>query len=339
MDSAATHHITNDLANLHLYHPYQGSDQVMVGNGAAVPIQHSGKGILPTSSHSFQLSQVYHVPSLTNNLVSVQKFTQDSNCTVTFDDSTFLIQDKDTKRILSKGHNLNGLYQFSPSTISSSFPPQAHVTTSMSATTWHSRLGHPSPLKFSQLAQQLKLFSDNKCTSLNCTHCAVAKSHRLPFTLSNSTVNKPLSLIHSDVWGPFHLSTAGFSYYVLFIDDFSRFTWVYPLTHKHEVFSKFVAFKAYAETQFNTKLQVFRTDGGGEYTSTPFSDYLTHHGIVHQLSCPHTSSQNRVAERKHRHLVETAIALLHQSSLPLKYWFDALATSVFLINRMPSKLG
>lgn len=57
---------------------------------------------------------------------------------------------------------------------------------------------------------------------------------------------------------------------------------------------------------------------------------------MHQLSCPYTQSQNGVAERKHRHLVETAIALLHQSSLPLQYWFDALATSVFLINRMPS---
>lgn len=81
---------------------------------------------------------------------------------------------------------------------------------------------------------------------------------------------------------------------------------------------------------------MFRTDGGGEYESTQFADFLTQHGIVHQLSCPHTPSQNGVAERKHRHIVETTIALLHQSSIPLKYWFDALATTVFLINRMPS---
>lgn len=171
---------------------------------------------------------------------------------------------------------------------------------------------------------------------LICTHCAVAKSHRLPFVLSNSTVNKPLSLIHSDVWGPFQSSNSGFTYYLPFIDDFSRFTWIYPFKYKHEVFAKFVAFKAYVENQFTTSLQVLRTDGGGEYGSNEFSAFLTKHGIVHQLSCPHTPSQNGVAERKHRHLIEITIALLHQSSLPLSYWFDALATAVFLVNRLPS---
>lgn len=110
----------------------------------------------------------------------------------------------------------------------------------------------------------------------------------MPFTLSNSTVNSPLSLIHSDVWGPFHLSTSGYSYYVLFIDDFSRFTWIYPLKHKHKVFSKFLTIKAYAKNQFSTSLQIFRTDGGGEYINSPFSEYLELHGIVHQLACPHT---------------------------------------------------
>lgn len=230
------------------------------------------------------------------------------------------------------------MYQFSVSSdkCSSPFPPQAHLSTTISASTWHSRLGHPSSLKFQQLAQHLSLAVSNKCASLDCTHCAVAKSHRLPFVLSNSTVNKPLSLIHSDVWGPFQSSNSGFTYYVLFIDDFSRFTWIYPLKYKHEVFAKFVAFKAYVENQFTTSLQVLRTDGGGEYGSNEFSAFFTKHGIVHQLSCPHTPSQNGVAERKHRHLIETTIALLHQSSLPLSYWFDALATAVFLVNCLPS---
>lgn len=89
--------------------------------------------------------------------------------------------------------------------------------------------------------------------------------------------------------------------------------------------------------QFNTSRQVFRTDGGGEYLGNQFSDFLSQHGIVHKKSCPHTP-KNGVAERKHRHLVETTIALLHQSSLPLQYWFDALATAVFLINRLPSSV-
>lgn len=58
--------------------------------------------------------------------------------------------------------------------------------------------------------------------------------------------------------------------------------------------------------------------------------------MVHQYSCPYTSAQNGVAERKHRHITNTAIALLHQSAMPIKYWFEAIATAIFLINRMPS---
>ncbi|CAL5378802.1 unnamed protein product [Camellia sinensis] len=64
--------------------------------------------------------------------------------------------------------------------------------------------------------------------------------------------------------------------------------------------------------------------------------FMQSHGIHHQHSCPHTPSQNSVAERKHLHITETAIALLHQSSLPLTYWFDVVAAATYLINRLPS---
>lgn len=91
VDSAATHHLTNDLYNMHLYQPYTGPEQVLVGNGSTLPIQHSGKGILPTPTHSFRLNQVLHVPSLTSNLVSIQQLTKDNNCSITFDDSSFFV--------------------------------------------------------------------------------------------------------------------------------------------------------------------------------------------------------------------------------------------------------
>ena len=61
-----------------------------------------------------------------------------------------------------------------------------------------------------------------------------------------------------------------------------------------------------------------------------------HTGILHRVSCPHTSQQNGIVERKHRHLVETGLALLAHSSLPLRYWDEAFLTACYLINRMPS---
>lgn len=74
----------------------------MVGNGAALSIQHSGKGLLPTPTHTFHLNLVLYVPDLLTNLVSVQQLTKENAYTVTFDI-------KATKRILSKGNN-HGLY-------------------------------------------------------------------------------------------------------------------------------------------------------------------------------------------------------------------------------------
>ena len=83
-------------------------------------------------------------------------------------------------------------------------------------------------------------------------------------------------------------SINGFKYYVLFIDHCTRFTWIYLLKSKSEVFTKFVQFKVMIENQFSAKIIVVRLDGGGEYTLTEFKTYLLQHGIIHHLSCPYT---------------------------------------------------
>ncbi|RVW43729.1 Retrovirus-related Pol polyprotein from transposon TNT 1-94 [Vitis vinifera] len=65
---------------------------------------------------------------------------------------------------------------------------------------------------------------------------------------------------------------------------------------------------------------------------------MSHHGILHQSSCAHTPQQNGVAERKNRHLVETARTLLLHSHVPFRFWGDAVLTACYLINRMPSSV-
>jgi transposase InsO family protein len=114
-------------------------------------------------------------------------------------------------------------------------------------------------------------------------------------------------------------STNGCRYYVLFVDDYSRFTWVYHILYKSEVFQCFVKFKLLVENLFTTKIKQFQFDNGVEYTSKQFKDYLSQSGILHRLSCPHTSQQNGIAERKHRHIVEVGLTLLAQSGLSPKF--------------------
>ena len=85
-----------------------------------------------------------------------------------------------------------------------------------------------------------------------------------------------------------------------------------------------------------TKIVTLRSNSGGEFLSTQFSKFLRDSGIIHQLRCPHTPEQNGCAERKHRHLVETARTLLAASKVPHEFWVDAFATTIYLINRLPT---
>ncbi|RVX03278.1 Retrovirus-related Pol polyprotein from transposon TNT 1-94 [Vitis vinifera] len=92
------------------------------------------------------------------------------------------------------------------------------------------------------------------------------------------------------------------------------------------------------QTQFSSKLRVLRFDNGGEYVNQCFRTYFKHHGLVHETSCPQTPQQNGIAERKHRHILETARALLHEMHVPPHYWSDAESTAVHLLNRLPFKV-
>ena len=83
-------------------------------------------------------------------------------------------------------------------------------------------------------------------------------------------------------------------------------------------------------------MQTLRSDNAKEYLSEPFHSFMLQHGILHQTLCVDTPSQNRVAERKNRYLLETVRALLFQMNVPKHFWADIVSVACFFINRMPS---
>ncbi|CAJ2641032.1 unnamed protein product [Trifolium pratense] len=97
-------------------------------------------------------------------------------------------------------------------------------------------------------------------------------------------------------------------------------------------------FRAMVKTQHNAVIKCFRCDQGGEYTSNKFSELLAYDGTIHQTSCTDTPQQNGVAERKHRHIVETARSLLLSAAVPSEFWGEAIRTAVHVINRIPSSI-
>ena len=98
----------------------------------------------------------------------------------------------------------------------------------------------------------------------------------------------------------------------------------------------YLVFQKQVENQFNKKIKVFQSDGGGEFMSTIFRSHLRDHGIIHLISCPATPQQNGLAERKHRHLTELGLSMLFQSHTPLKYWVEAFYSANFISNIIPS---
>ena len=103
-----------------------------------------------------------------------------------------------------------------------------------------------------------------------------------------------------------------------------------------KLFSMFQKNFAKIRNQFHTSIRILCNDNALEYLSAPISTFLSSHGILHQSSYAHTPQQNRVAECKNGHLVETARTLLLHHIVPQRFWGDAILTAFYLINRMPS---
>ena len=152
-----------------------------------------------------------------------------------------------------------------------------------------------------------------------------------------SVSQRPFDLVHSDVWGPAPFaSKGGHRYYILFIDDFLRYTWLFFMRSRSEVLSIYQRFVAMVRTRYSTPIRVFRADSAGEYISQHLRGVLAEQGSLAQFSCPGAHAQNGVAERKHHHILETARAMMIASSLPPYFWAEAAATSTYLINIQPS---
>ncbi|CAL9000175.1 unnamed protein product [Prunus brigantina] len=330
--------MTNDARTL--TNVSSSSDQVLLGNGASLPITHSGNVAFSSGSFAFNLSDVLLVPSLHKNLLSIAQLTHDHPVSITFVSSGYVIRHLHTGAILFQGRCSDGLYPVLPSLASKlvSRSKSAFSSTVSSSSLWHRRLGHPSNKVLSALVSQSLLGSPFRLSHNSCSHCALAKSVCLPFSSRDHCSHEPFHLIHSDVWMSPVASFSGFRYYVLFTDDFTRFSWIFPMRLKSEVFHHFSTFVSYVETQFSMPVKQFQSDGGKEFDNGNFKQFCASKGIIHRFSCPHTPQQNGLAERKHRHIADMGRTLLLTAHLPLTFWVEAFCTAVYLINRLPTPL-
>lgn len=295
-DSGASVHITHQKDLLHNFIPGQYGS--IAGLDPATPVPVCGTGtlnfMLPDGSW-LPVRDVQYVPSCGRNLISATRATFGGADLRMVRDGVFDVRlgvQIATRTNPEKG----ALYRFSLPCV------RAHGGTRGTALAAvpnaHSRLGHPShPVAhqvgalFPSYAGAVKSESKNSI----CEACVRGKATRsLPkfSTTVGSTVKAPLELVHSDVCGPFsQTSLTDDRYFVVFVDDYTHFMAAYPIKRKSDVYecarSYFLQSERFFHNRGGYKPIAFRTDNGGEYTSSQLQNFLTAQGITHQTTVPY----------------------------------------------------
>ena len=236
--------------------------------------------LIAANGGAFTLSNVLWVPSIQKNLLSVSAIARGGLMVKFLDDRCTVHDISDGDTIVAYGTLCHGLYRLDHY---ESALHDALLTTTPSqlanAELWHACFGH---LNFRSL---LRLHSHEMVSEMPhvhtptrhvCEGCILGKMHRTPIP-KDGTVRavRRLQLIHSDVCGSMRTpSIGGYLYFVTFIDDFSRFMWLYPLKEKSEVFTKFRHFITQTENYASEKLGTLRTDQGGNTCQRNFMHIL-----------------------------------------------------------------
>ncbi|KAI5334149.1 hypothetical protein L3X38_024282 [Prunus dulcis] len=194
--------------------------------------------------------------------------------------------------------------------------------------------GLPSPI----IGEGTISHSYSVLVSFKCETCILAKSHRTVFPLSDSKAAKPFDLVYSDVWGLARVTSNGYRWFVTFIDDCTRLTWVFLLKNKHVVASILLKFCTIVSTLFHAWVKVFWTNNGGEYVNNTLASFFRAQGIIHQTTTLFIPQQNGVSERKNRQLLEVAPSLMLDMSVPHHLWGHVVLFAAYLINRTPSRV-
>lgn len=190
-DSGASFHATNDLNNLSIHAPYDGTEELVIGDGPCLQISHIGSVIIHTPNTPLILKNVLYVPLLSRSIISISRLCIDNQFLIEFYSFVFVIKELASKIPLFQGTTIKGMYE-----LRSSPSPTVLTMHRTNPSMWHHRLSQPQNKVFKQLSSSL---SFNSSSNDHCNSCRINKSHRLPFNDSSLLSTTPLELIFSDL--------------------------------------------------------------------------------------------------------------------------------------------
>ncbi|KAJ9553963.1 hypothetical protein OSB04_018008 [Centaurea solstitialis] len=350
LDTGANVHVSNTMQGFLTTQIIDPTENFLtMGNGDKVPVEAIGTyRLVLVTGHSLDLFQTLYVPLISRNLVSASKLDLQGFKFYLGDGRFKLYKDSIT---IGSGILVDGLYKFliSHSIFENHLTMHHKVGTinkENSSFVWHKKLGHISQEKLRRLVKEGVLSNLDFTDYKSCVDCIKGKTtkHTKKGAKRSSQL---LEIIHTDICGPFDVPTfGGENYFITFIDDYSRYCYLYLLHNKSQSVNAVEAFITEVERQLEKKVKIIRSDRGGEfygrYDETgqhpgPFAKLLEKLGIAAQYTTPGSPWQNGVAERRNRTLLEMVRSMMSHANLPVSLWTYALRMAVYILNRVPSK--
>ncbi|CAI7797457.1 unnamed protein product [Closterium sp. NIES-53] len=203
----------------------------------------------------------------------------------------------------------------------------------------HLRMGHAGRQQLVECVKKGVEIKEGGGQPNKCPDCMTGKLPRTSFPTFTTRASAPLDLVHTDVCGPMQTPDREkvSKYFITFLDDFSRLSWVTLVKTKDEVAKVFKRWICYAEREAKAKVKILRSDRGGEYMGKDLESFLEDKGITHQLTVAYTPQQNGAVERLNRTLIDLARAMLAHAQLDHTWWGAAVQYANWVKNRMGSK--
>jgi transposase InsO family protein len=319
-----------------MFSSYEKNDDpqraITFGDGNQGLVKGLGK-IAISPDHS--ISNIFLVDSLDYNLLSISQLCKMGyNCL--FTDIGVIVFRKSDDSIAFKGVLDGQLYlvDFNDN--------QAEQDTCLIAKTnmgwlWHRRLAHVGMKNLHKLLKGehiLGLTNIHFEKDRICSACQAGKQVGVHHPHKNiMTTHRPLELLHMGLFVSIaYICIGGSKYYLVIVDDYSRFTWVLFLQEKSQTQETLKRFLRRAQNEFGLKNKKIRSDNGTEFKNSQIEGFLKKEGIKHEFSSPYTPQQNGIVERKNRTLLDMARTMFDEYKTPDQFWAEAINTACYSIN-------
>lgn len=345
LDCGSTSHICTNRDAFIEYSPLRNAT---IDGYGPVPTTAAGRGTVELTfnvngqQRKHTLRDVLHAPDGPNCLLSVSRFDvgggraviQQGKCT---------LHNKDDV-IVGMGSLKNRLYLLDAKMTTLDRNKTNLVTQKRSWDMWHKLYGHVSISAIETLKRQGMvdglIIDETTSPSRSCESCIQAKQAHRPFPReAEHRSSTPGERIISDVWGPTKKESLGKSrYYITFTDDCTRMVTTQFMKTKDEAYSKIIDHCAAVERKYGGNMPKYlRFDNGKELVNEKLKKWASAKGIEVETSAPYSPSQNGVAERFNRTLLELARAMLIAKSLPTFLWTEAVNHATWIRNRAPTR--